>query len=124
MIPKFRAWDKINKEMITSSIYGIRFDGRVFHNVGNIMGLPEYQHNLILMQSTDLKDKNGVEIFEGDVVHKSGAYIIWDNHLLCWCFVHTSDKNNGIHPTPLYKNPKHLLFEVIGNIHENPELIK
>ncbi len=69
------------------------------------------------MQYTGLKDKNGKEIYEGDVL--SGRYIVeYKND----CFVvqeHTNDWSS-VHYV-LHHNPE---MEVIGNIYENPELLK
>ena len=84
---KFRAWDKARKKMIYKFIIAPTSPG---------------WGGFIFMQYTGLRDKNGKEIYEGDVVkHSCGAYgvITWINH------------------TPTES-------EIIGNIYENPELIK
>lgn len=68
-------------------------------------------------QFTGLKDKNNKEIYEGDIISKSGAYVIWANNLACWCFTfkHASDY------APLFH--AHVAdAEVIGNIWKTPEL--
>ena len=76
-------------------------------------------------QFTGLTDKNGKEIYEGDIVANDfgNAYIV--NMAVEWCTdgywaLHEIDGDDTMHFVADYLNE----IEVIGNIHDNPELLK
>jgi len=93
----------------------------------------DYEH---LIQWTGLHDKNGVEIYEGDIVHY--LYKPGEGFWNADCKATISWKNTGFHIAPFsgngmtgwlnsipgaYPGACEKLFEIIGNIYENPELL-
>ena len=79
-----------------------------------------------LMQFTDLKDKNGKEIYEGDIVkeeNETGIFIYtieWEKYDCCF-FPKALNFKTGIEQS---MSSIYTELEVIGNIYENPELLK
>ena len=110
---KFRAWDTQFKNMVgvkgIQDLFAIRSDG-----------MPS-KDNYELMQYTGLLDKNGKEIYEGDIVACTGEkYIVsWHNQLASWYLKPVNyDGWHGIS-----KSDMSLMYEIIGNVWENPELL-
>ena len=124
MIPKFRAWNKVREEMIDDCDLSITSDGSVLagdlnYDVESGM-LADVTDNVVIMMSTRLKDKNGTEIYEGDIIKNSYDEI----YTVKWfdAGFHLEEKYNGgfdYHELYLEDNKK-----VIGNIYENPELLE
>lgn len=122
MIPRFRAWDKEFKEMV--QVDALVFDEQIIkatYKNGSVV--KEDIKNYKLMQSTGLTDKNGKEIFEGDVVkmaknvyseptyyevvrHRGGVYRIESEQHGCELWLRHTD------------------CEIAGDIYENPELVE
>lgn len=66
MIPKFRVWDKTDKEMYLVDV--INFNRGEFESIGDGITFLRESDEVILMQSTGLFDKNGQEVFVGDII--------------------------------------------------------
>lgn len=125
MIPKFRAWDKDSKVMRPwKNLILEKDDGDDFWLIGyeESKNIVSYDHDQILMQSTGLKDKNGVEIFEGDIVRWHDV-VTWDYSVTFkyGVFCISDDPSSNFYHLKEDINGK---FEVIGNIYENPELLE
>ena len=66
MIPKYRVWDKTDKEMYLVDV--INFNRGEFESIGDGITFLREADEVILMQSTGLFDKNGQEVFVGDII--------------------------------------------------------
>ena len=127
MIPRYRAWDTTNKEMFKDT-FSITESGQVVVvEQEDVMCPPDYVFvdNLVIMQSTGLKDKNGKEIFEGDILDYNGkkALVRWHGSYASFIyrFVDELQKRNP-EWKPLYL--AYMKCEIIGNIYENPDLLE
>jgi uncharacterized phage protein (TIGR01671 family) len=123
---KFRAYDKPSKTMSPDvselfwSAGGLRATGLGYYiGEGEHKDLVDDDH-IVLMQFTGLLDKNGKEIYEGDVVkldswNPSVCEVVFNRGGFCFRFT----KDDGYYPDGKYLEEG----EVIGNIYQNPELL-
>lgn len=129
MIPKFRAYDN-------SSLTRMYQPDEVMVGNGDIWIIDEdsvagewiVNNDIHLMQSTGILDKNGKEIFEGDILafetddEVINVKIFWDEkHAL---FMFRSEKYNEEEPLAELVEANTYPFEIISNIYKNPELLE
>lgn len=119
MIPRLRAWDKEFKEMV--QVDALVFDEQIIkatYKNGNVV--KEDLKNYVLMQSTGLKDKNGKEIFEGDIIDSTDGFLtgVIEFRVSLGMFVsYLVEYNNFERLCNIASSRK-----IIGNIWEHPEL--
>lgn len=120
MAPKFRCWFK---DTGTQAAHMVEWhELREFKALGDLLQYSGENKSFHLMQSTGLKDKNGVEIFEGDIVRWYDV-VTWDYSVTFkdGVFCISDDPSSNFYHLKEDINGK---FEVIGNIYENPELLE
>lgn len=135
MIPKFRAWISTEKRMVeTDDLLGIDYENEeiITQEIYFESGLPVERDidnydfdDIVLMQSTGLKDKKGKEIFEKDILDYNGRKVIvkWHGSYASFIYEFVDElKNRTTEWRPLYLS--YYKFEIIGNIYENPELLE
>lgn len=145
---KFRGYSKNYKKMFSNATWEPASDGMVKicneyfkeHRIDTIpvergLFIPTKDADMTLMQCTCLKDKNGIEIYEGDILapittwNESKYIIEWDKKNCCFTSIDGGAANfygdvNDEIKYNLLSNMRLDLVEIIGNIYENPDLFQ
>jgi len=127
---KFRCYNKKTKDWI--------WDKTPFYLIGettmfDLLGQFSIQdyNDLELVQYTGLKDSKGVEIYEGDILATDTEikhnfptrFIKWDDDRVGFCFYGSLNSTTEMSGHALCKGNMNI-FDIIGNIYENPNLLK
>ena len=122
---KFRAWDKKENKWLLGyempNLGGFSMFGEIMMmgEYANLLSsyFPDRLEDIELMQYTGLKDKNGKEIYEGDILkHLDGRLSVVEYDAPHFILRHHPEGGSDFIAV---KNH----FEIIGNIYENPELL-
>lgn len=140
MVIRYRAWDKEENLWIKISSLGFDEEGEMWY-LSPVMDdfNPVYYENELgktweIMQSTGLKDKNSVEIFEGDIVKVTGEDEEYsyngvvknyaDEGYPAFDIEYPSEWHYESNALSAIMSGGHETIEIIGNIWENPELLE
>jgi phage uncharacterized protein TIGR01671 len=127
MIPKLKAWDSYDEKVV--EVLSIDFEDKIAYvEQANGDRYDIHFDNLQFMESTGLKDKNGIEIFEGYLVkHDEGEYsYIGSVKKDCYQFyidgIEPVDSFDFVDVSNTFDGTTSLT--IIGNTYENPELLE
>lgn len=123
---KFRAWDDTKKEW-TLNMWTLNIMECVSSKDRNIWLEPVLKtHKVFIEQYTGLKDKNGKEIYEGDILREEGllspTYVVWDD-VYARYLTKIIKTDNTVSSYFYFDHNTASHSKVIGNIHENQELL-
>lgn len=129
MIPKFRAYDSGSLSHMYQPEEVMVCDGNIWiQDEDSETNEWIVNNDLNLMQSTGLEDKNGNEIFDGDILaietidETLNVNVFWDDeHAL---FMFESKQYNEKQALAELLEDNSYPFEIIGNIYQNPELLE
>lgn len=133
MIPKYRAWLKQYNVMVDDVSDLTFFEGNLKFIGRRTVGGVSFQYSIEeieLMQSTGLFDKNGKEVFEGDILEVTDKHswleVVSYSQEKAMFVTEEINREFKVPESPLYDllDSTFLKFKVIGNIYEDPESLE
>jgi uncharacterized phage protein (TIGR01671 family) len=138
---KFRAWASTDFDQNDNPVFEMIYPDRLaISEYGLLADLLKPKDNCIYMQFTGLTDKNGKEIYEGDILKSDDDLFLvefkevelgiddWGLTFkaFCWCF---EFKDKSGHQSIVSNGEKSYSFqadqmEIVGNLYQNPDLLK
>lgn len=122
---KFRAWDKHDKKMYKIDVLNLWEDKveMLEKRVDEVRGFKAVD----IMQSTGMLDKDGIEVFEGDIIKPVG-FASWIGSVEyspeTATFVLKDHNNDFLRSEPVFLSQFTDGLKILGNVYENPELLK
>lgn len=114
---KIRVWDKVYENYWKEEEVYLNIQWLLYPDNDNI-------HNIEVERCTGLKDKNGKLIYEGDILLINGERwrVIWNDEDCAFFFSSLKE----VYHQPIFQDFYMMTveFNVIGNVHQNPELLK
>ena len=128
---KFRVWNTLLKNYLPDDSVCILPNGDiVLYNLAAMITAYRRPSDMLegentVEQFTGLEDKNGTEIYEGDIVkyEDNVGEVFYDSEQACF---NVSGFYDGVqdYPTMAFSESGNAIMEVVGNIHENPEFLE
>lgn len=119
---KFRAWNTLTKNMFQVELLGLSDKALSPSHLLAWVSIP-FQPHIILMQFTGLKDKNGKEIYEEDIIkqNRQNCKVEWNESQAMFGFYEKTSMGKTWRSN-CYDSLTD--SEVVGNVHETPELLE
>ena len=124
---KFRIYRKKTKEMIGVDKLDIKKKQAYYEicDIPYLSGIENFE-DIELMQYTGLKDKNGSDIYESDILKDNKGRIskvVWHGSFAGFVYKYAGEKNN-VYSDPNNLHLCYMKMEVIGNVYENKDLLE
>lgn len=122
---KFEAWDKKEKKMLSSADWlAIELSGAIDIVTPYYTYFRAEEDRYILRQYTGLKDKNGKEIHEGDIIEHCGERYIVPSFIPLNRMYEAENVKSHYDGSDDWMSMSDVDWEIIGNIYENPEFLE